>query len=669
MGNLVAIGRHLKQIRIFSNNLTSSRELQKSLILYSSLGIFIIGILVAVVSIMPLYRQLKKAQERELRFALRTRSMAVEEFLSRAKNVAEQITSRTRARQMLEDYNRGEQSREEMVQFTTRALTEAMNRSEEVVGISRFALSGEQVVQVGVSIPSQFRSPSSIPESERTVVSEPLERDGEYYSIVATPILNPAQERVGTDILMFRVSSLQQIVQDYTGLRNSGEIVLGAVRGDGVQLFFPLRNSVTHRITEASDALLEAIETAVTLKPGKTRILSPQTPSTEEAIAVESLSGPNWGIAIKMDREELYAPVYRQLAFVGVTIVVLSSLGTGGMVLLLRPLTARVIITTDELEQQVRDKTQAIQELKQAQAQLIQTEKMSSLGQMVAGVAHEINNPVTFVSSNLAYAYEYTNIILELLELYEQHTSEPVAEIEEYIEESDLEFVKQDLSKLLSSMKAGADRIYQIVLSLRNFSRLDEAAKKPVDLHLGIESTLLILQYRLKARPHRRAIQIVREYGKLPEIECYANQLNQVFMNLIGNAIDALEIDRSKKGDRSNPPNDKTEGMQSNSSTSSALPQKPTIWIRTETIDGNLAIVRIQDNGCGMPEEIHSKIFDPFFTTKPVGKGTGLGLSISYHIVVEKHGGNIHFKSSPTLGTEFTLEIPMQPIGSHPLTQ
>ena len=669
MGNLVAIGRHLKQIRIFSNNLTSSRELQKSLILYSSLGIFIIGILVAVVSIMPLYRQLKKAQERELRFALRTRSMAVEEFLSRAKNVAEQITSRTRARQMLEDYNRGEQSREEMVQFTTRALTEAMNRSEEVVGISRFALSGEQVVQVGVSIPSQFRSPSSIPESERTVVSEPLERDGEYYSIVATPILNPAQERVGTDILMFRVSSLQQIVQDYTGLRNSGEIVLGAVRGDGVQLFFPLRNSVTHRITEASDALLEAIETAVTLKPGKTRILSPQTPSTEEAIAVESLSGPNWGIAIKMDREELYAPVYRQLAFVGVTIVVLSSLGTGGMVLLLRPLTARVIITTDELEQQVRDKTQAIQELKQAQAQLVQTEKMSSLGQMVAGVAHEINNPVTFVSSNLAYAYEYTNIILELLELYEQHTSEPVAEIEEYIEESDLEFVKQDLSKLLSSMKAGADRIYQIVLSLRNFSRLDEAAKKPVDLHLGIESTLLILQYRLKARPHRRAIQIVREYGKLPEIECYANQLNQVFMNLIGNAIDALEIDRSKKGDRSNPPNDKTEGMQSNSSTSSALPQKPTIWIRTETIDGNLAIVRIQDNGCGMPEEIHSKIFDPFFTTKPVGKGTGLGLSISYHIVVEKHGGNIHFKSSPTLGTEFTLEIPMQPIGSHPLTQ
>ena len=661
MENIFKKWSNLKQIIIFSNNLTSSRKLQKSLILYSSLGIFIIGILVAVVSIMPLYRQLKKAQERELRFALRTRAMAVEEFLSRAKNVAEQITSRTRARQMLEDYNRGEQSRAEMVQFTTRALTEAMNRSAEVVGISRFALSGEQVVQLGVPIPKRFKGRSSIPQSEETVVSEPLERDGEYYSIVATPILNPDQERVGTDILMFRVSSLQQIVQDYTGLRNSGEIVLGALRDDGVQLFFPLRNSVGEGVTEASDALVGAIETAVTLKPGKTRILPPQTPLTEEAIAVESLSSPNWGIAVKMDREELYAPVYRQLAFVAVTIVVLSSLGTGGMVLLLRPLTARVIITTDELERQVRDKTQAIQELKYAQAQLIQTEKMSSLGQMVAGVAHEINNPVTFVSSNLAYAYEYTNTILELVDLYEKHTSEPVAEIEEYIEESDLEFVKQDLSKLLSSMKAGADRIYQIVLSLRNFSRLDEAAMKPVDLHLGIESTLLILQHRLKAQPHRQAIQIIREYGKLPEVECYANQLNQVFMNLLGNAIDALEIDGSKKGENSNKPNDKAEDTPSKSSTASALPREPTIWIRTETSDRNLARVHIQDNGCGIPKEIHSKIFDPFFTTKPVGQGTGLGLSISYQIVVEKHRGNIDFKSSPALGTEFTLEIPMQP--------
>ena len=210
-------------------------------------------------------------------------------------------------------------------------------------------------------------------------------------------------------------------------------------------------------------------------------------------------------------------------------------------------------------------------------------------------------------------------------------------------------------------MKAGADRIYQIVLSLRNFSRLDEAAMKPVDLHLGIESTLLILQHRLKAQPHRQAIQIIREYGKLPEVECYANQLNQVFMNLLGNAIDALEIDGSKKGENSNKPNDKAEDTPSKSSTASALPREPTIWIRTETSDRNLARVHIQDNGCGIPKEIHSKIFDPFFTTKPVGQGTGLGLSISYQIVVEKHRGNIDFKSSPALGTEFTLEIPMQP--------
>ncbi|WP_017718084.1 PAS domain S-box protein [Kamptonema formosum] len=278
----------------------------------------------------------------------------------------------------------------------------------------------------------------------------------------------------------------------------------------------------------------------------------------------------------------------------------------------------------------------ALRDLRSTQTQLIQNEKMVALGQMVAGVAHEINNPTSFIYGNVKYATDYTSDLLRLVDLYRKYYPEPAPEIQEELGAIDLEFLKADFLKLLNSMKEGANRIREIVLSLRNFSRLDEAEMKAVDIHTGIDSTLLILQHRLKATSKRPEIRVLKEYTQLPEVECYAGQLNQVFMNILANAIDALE-----------------EGHQTHS-------QQPAILIRTELLDGERAAVRISDSGPGIPDAIKMRIFDPFFTTKPIGSGTGLGLSISFQIVVDKHKGNLACFSAPGEGTEFVIELPVR---------
>ncbi|MBD2537841.1 PAS domain S-box protein [Coleofasciculus sp. FACHB-SPT36] len=297
--------------------------------------------------------------------------------------------------------------------------------------------------------------------------------------------------------------------------------------------------------------------------------------------------------------------------------------------------------TAKQFQEQAAKLEQTLSELQQTQAQLVQTEKMSSLGQLVAGIAHEINNPVNFIYGNLAHTDEYTKDLLNLLQLYQQHYFHPVPEIQDEMAAIDLDFLIEDLPKMLTSMKVGAERIRQIVLSLRNFSRLDEAEMKAVDVHEGIESSLLILQNRLKTKPDHPGIQLIKEYGDLPQVECYAGQLNQVFMNLLTNAIDALE-ERIERGEEN---------------TKSYIPK---ICIRTSVVNSDRVLISIADNGLGMTEAMQKQLFNPFFTTKPVGKGTGLGLSISYQIVVEKHGGQLHCLSEPGQGTEFAIAIPIQ---------
>jgi signal transduction histidine kinase len=283
-----------------------------------------------------------------------------------------------------------------------------------------------------------------------------------------------------------------------------------------------------------------------------------------------------------------------------------------------------------------------LQQLTSAQSQLIQNEKMSSLGQLVAGVAHEINNPVNFIYGNLAHANDYTQDLLHLLELYQNHYPEPVPEIQEELEAIELDFLMDDLPKLLSSMKVGADRIQLIVASLRTFSRMDEAEMKAVNIHEGIDSTLMILQHRLKAKHNYPEVEVIKEYGNLPLVECYAGQLNQVFMNILSNALDALE----ERGSRLS---------------AAQLREYPSIIsIKTEILKPDRVLIRISDNGLGMTETVCNRLFDPFFTTKPVGKGTGMGLSISYQIVTDRHKGSLKCTSSPGQGAEFAIEIPLK---------
>lgn len=288
---------------------------------------------------------------------------------------------------------------------------------------------------------------------------------------------------------------------------------------------------------------------------------------------------------------------------------------------------------------------QALQDLHHAQTQLVQHEKMSSLGQLLAGVAHEINNPVSFVYGNLTYVNRYVQDLFSLLNLYQKHNPRPHPDIQACMDNIDLNFIQEDLPKLLTSMKVGADRIRQIVLSLRNFSRIDDSEQKEFNLHDGLDSTLMILEHRLKPSPQYPGIQVSKDYGTLPLVKCYPGQLNQVFMNILSNAIDALDSMSSNPAYRDRPPR---------------------IIIRTRVIQSrqtdpprSAVAIYIADNGLGIPTAVRDRIFDPFFTTKSVGKGTGLGLSISYQIIVERHHGILKCQSQEGKGTAFYIEIPI----------
>jgi two-component system, NtrC family, sensor kinase len=372
-----------------------------------------------------------------------------------------------------------------------------------------------------------------------------------------------------------------------------------------------------------------------------------QLDGTFKYIAYVPLQETKWSVALVIPREQIESKLSALywLAFtLGIMPIIAAFVVLRQIQLSQRAQTQVKLLrqTKGQLQQQTQDLAQALQELQQTHSQLIQSEKMSSLGQLVAGVAHEINNPVNFISNNITYADEYTQELLKILQLYQQYYPDPVAELSEKITSIDIDFLAEDLPKLINSMKVGANRIENIVVSLKNFSRKDESEMKAVDIHEGIDSTLMLLQNRLKSKSEYPGIEVIKEYGNLPLIECCASQLNQVFMNIFTNAIDALE-ERDKQR------------------TISEFKQTPsTIKIFTEMVDSKWIKIQITDNGSGIPENLKSHIFNPFFTTKPVGKGTGLGLSISYKIITEKHRGQLQCISCPNQGTQFTIEIPLR---------
>nr|WP_242037819.1 ATP-binding protein [Tolypothrix sp. FACHB-123] len=300
----------------------------------------------------------------------------------------------------------------------------------------------------------------------------------------------------------------------------------------------------------------------------------------------------------------------------------------------------------EQVEEQSRIAKEGFRNLKNNYTRLLQNDKMAALGQLVAGIAHEINNPVSFIAGNLVHALNYSQDLLDLVSLYQKYYPEPAAEIQDAIADIELEFLTADFVHLLKSMKVGTERIQEIVLALRNFSRLDESDKKIVDIHEGIDSALLLLQSRLKNQQTGQIINLVKEYAKLPLVECYPGLLNQVFMSIITNAIDAIYHNFNT------------------SELSSYLPnpffKDPLIKIQTELQDENYVTIRIIDNGLGIPKDIQKRLFDPFFTTKNIGQGTGLSLSISYQIIVDKHNGQLQCVSGVGKGTEFIITIPVR---------
>ena len=307
------------------------------------------------------------------------------------------------------------------------------------------------------------------------------------------------------------------------------------------------------------------------------------------------------------------------------------------------------------LENREKELEAALLHVQSMQGKLLMAEKMSSLGVLVAGVAHEINNPVGFISGNLEHAEKYTESLLHLLKLYEDQAQvdspDRSSEIQAWCDTIDLDFIRTDFPCLIQSMKMGSERIKKIVLSLRTFSRQDEAECKFVNIHEGLDSTLVILAHRLKIQPDRPAITVQREYGPIPDIECYAGQLNQVFMNILGNAIDAIE--EAWEQPALNPLRTitiKTQLIEQNSPPLERSPKSVQEWLR----------ISIKDSGRGMSEDVRSHIFDPFFTTKPIGQGTGMGLSISYQIITEKHHGRLDCFSVEGCSTEFIVTIPVR---------
>ncbi|MGQ4649358.1 ATP-binding protein [Lyngbya aestuarii] len=368
---------------------------------------------------------------------------------------------------------------------------------------------------------------------------------------------------------------------------------------------------------------------------------APTSPDYQEDHYNNAIVLRNWEVQIQPRHQESF------LAAITVSTTCSDQGHSVGLRWLLRDITeykqAQEALLSSErkLKQQAQQLSQAFKELKKTQAELVQQEKMSSLGRLLAGVAHEINNPIGFISSNLQPLQSYVDDILVVLQCYQSQYPDPPPQLQQIIQEKELDFLVEDLPKLLDSMKIGSNRICHLVTSLRNFSNDDTYFKK-VDIHQGIENTLVLLRHRLQPVGGCPEIKVIKKYSNLPLVECYSAKLNQVFMNILSNAIDALEEERQQQPQQ-------------------AIPEKELLLtICTQQVESDKITIAIANNGSGISPEVQKHIFEPFFTTKPVGKGTGLGLAISHQIVVDRHQGKLRCISVPGQGTEFLIEIPLK---------
>ncbi len=382
---------------------------------------------------------------------------------------------------------------------------------------------------------------------------------------------------------------------------------------------------------------MDGFETCLHLKANHTTQDIPVIFMTALADTVDKVKGFNVGavdyITKPFEHEEVLARVKSQLKIRSLARQVQQK--NQELERLAQDLEARVVLRTAEL-------SQTLEELKKTQVSLVQREKTSALGELVAGIAHEINNPINAITVNIEHASDYIKNLGDLVQLYQDQYPEPTPKIKDMIGAIELDYVMEDLPKILTCMGDSTDRIIKIVKSVRHFSRRDESVTQAVDIHEGLDSTLLILSHRLKIGRHRPVIEVVKDYGTLPPVVCYPGPLNQVFMNILANAIDALDEAAEKDPNFSQ--------------------RTPTIRIHTELRAGDQVLVCIADNGLGMTEAVKERLSEPMFTTKPVGKGTGLGLSITRQIIEEKHGGSLWWVSEPNQGAEFWLKIPLQPI-------
>ncbi|MBD2776471.1 sensor histidine kinase [Iningainema tapete] len=450
-------------------------------------------------------------------------------------------------------------------------------------------------------------------------------------------ISSPIPAATGTSLagVLMGGIPIDKVVEVISNLHQGKDSYAFALNSQGVPIAHPNQNLIGSPEKPADSFLKSANPklAAITqqMVSGQTNIELLQLDGKWNYIAYTPLKEANWSVAIVVPRENIESPLQalNVLAVVLGSLLIVALIGAWRQVQMYEKICDHALSSS----QQAQQLTVTLKELQRTQARLLQTEKMSSLGQLVAGVAHEINNPISFIHGNLTHVKEYSEGILNLLELYQQTYTNPTPQINYQIEELDIEFLIKDLPHLINSMREGTTRIRQIVLSLRNFARLDEADMKFVDIHEGLENTLMILNSRLQATPTKPEINIIKEYGNLPLVGCYAGQINQVFMNILTNAIDALH-----------------------ESNQSAL----SITLRTFTKDKEWINISIADNGIGIIEENKQRIFDPFFTTKPVGKGTGLGLAIAYQLVVEQHTGMIEVNSILGKGTEFSIVLPMK---------